>query len=688
MSQLILEAFRELKGLKEDVFSFDKQGALELKDFLHADRKEPTEVEIIDPDADTEQDLQDSYDGEVILSCCACHGLIPKSPKEVVIDPDTQRANVDEPCPNCFNKVGYRVMAQIPSDEYQPEEEEEVDQTEEHSDDTLEIDTENITVEEADQESDQIEESMKKPITEAASVVPAPFDKYYQVASEEDSKALSEEDVDEVQWFKDEFGVDFIGWLTAKDQYQNALSQDGYEVAVLYKNNGVAEVGEVIGGRLFTLDFAEDIQPLVETVDTLTEKLKIDKDDDVPDLWDEVYAALGENGEQVKNPNSEKGTYRFNMGAGYGYERLSVDGDGNIVIRAASEKELEPAKAAVEPFADRGVTYEIKVSKHDKRRPYAIVVSIPADGVEGVDSVEECVEGSCVVEESKSKDFDIYYRDGEDSDWEHYDTIHNVADLNAYMDKFAEWLDDDSNPHWEYDEDTCIVSDGYGQEYRFEAVEDSLTESIENITVETNDDTITVKPSEDGKVSIDAEPKTADPGALEPVSPEVQAEIEANSEESAEGEEDTISDIDTSVDAAGEDQEEEEDVDITDFDEAQFDELGESYLKNVYDNVASFKTTKGYIDDNQIKLEGVIKFNSGKQAKTSFLFESFNVTKRGKYKFIGENIQITNRKNAFILAGDIKEGNFLPESLTYNYNAKDATTGKSKKVYGTVRSKK
>ena len=684
MSQLILEAFRELKGLEEDVFSFDKQGALELKDFLHADRKEPTEVEVIDPDATTEQDLQDNYDGEVILSCCACHGLISKSPKEVVIDPDTQRANVDEPCPNCFNKVGYRVMAQIPSDGYQPEEEE-VDQTEEHSDDTLEIDTDNITVEEADQESDQIEESMKKPITKAAGVIPAPFDKYYQVASEEDSKALSEDDIDEVQWFKDEFDVDFIGWLTAKDQYRDALGQDGYEVAALYINNGTPEVGEIVGGRLFTLDFAEDVQPLVECDQSLIEKkLKINKDDDIPDLWDKVYAALGENGEQIKNPNSKRGTYRFNIGAGYGYERLSVDGDGNIVIRAASEEELEPAKAAVESFADQGVTYEIKVSKHDKKRPYAIVVSIPVEEIAGID---ECAKKRSIAEEVKSGDFNIYYRDGEDSDWEHYDIVRNVADLNSYMDKFAEWLDDDSTPHWEYDEDTCIISDGYGQEYRFEAVNDSLTESIENITVETNDDTITVRPSEGGKVSIDTEPKTADPGALEPVSPEVQAEIESNGGE-AEEESAVDVDVDVSADLSNDQAEDEEDVDITDFDETQFDDLGESYLKKVYENVNSFKTTRGYIDNNKIKLEGIIKFNSGKQAKTSFLFEGYNVTKRGKYKLIGENIQITNRKNAFILTGDIKEGSFLPEALTYNYNAKDATTGKSKKVYGTVRSKK
>ena len=36
----------------------------------------------------------------------------------------------------------------------------------------------------------------------------------------------------------------------------------------------------------------------------------------------------------------------------------------------------------------------------------------------------------------------------------------------------------------------------------------------------------------------------------------------------------------------------ESEEDIEDFDEESFDELGESYLKEVYDNVNSYKTTK------------------------------------------------------------------------------------------------
>lgn len=58
--------------------------------------------------------------------------------------------------------------------------------------------------------------------------------------------------------------------------------------------------------------------------------------------------------------------------------------------------------------------------------------------------------------------------------------------------------------------------------------------------------------------------------------------------------------------------------------------------------------------------------------------------KSGKVKFLGENEQITNKKNSFVLKGTISNKKLMVESLTYNYNAKDAATGKTKKVYGKV----
>ena len=126
-----------------------------------------------------------------------------------------------------------------------------------------------------------------------------------------------------------------------------------------------------------------------------------------------------------------------------------------------------------------------------------------------------------------------------------------------------------------------------------------------------------------------------------------------------------------------------QDFEIDEFDETEFDGLGEGYLKRVYENVESYKTTKGSVKGNTLKLEGVIKFKSGKEAKTNFVFESKTITKSGKLKLIGENQQFAKGKKSFTLTGRADGKKLIAEGLTYNYRAKDAD-GKSKRLYGTI----
>ena len=215
--------------------------------------------------------------------------------------------------------------------------------------------------------------------------------------------------------------------------------------------------------------------------------------------------------------------------------------------------------------------------------------------------------------------------------------------------------------------------------------EKELTEAVDNIQITTDSDVANIDLNGSDTVNVSINPKEdggdeefvgdiTDEPTIQPVDDETQAEIETNSEE--ESEEDG--------DSSGDETAEEE---VDEFDETDFDELGESYLKSVYNNVESFKTTKGYLDKDKIKLEGIISFKSGKKAKTSFVFEGYSKTARGKYKMIGENLQLTSRKNAFILTGSVKNRKLCLEALTYNYSAKDAKSGKSVRVYGTKRVK-
>ena len=216
--------------------------------------------------------------------------------------------------------------------------------------------------------------------------------------------------------------------------------------------------------------------------------------------------------------------------------------------------------------------------------------------------------------------------------------------------------------------------------------EEELTESVDNIQITTDSDVANIDLNGSDTVNVSISPKDdggdeefvgdiTDEPTIQPLDGETQEEIETNSEEKEQPEDE---------ESSGEETTEEE---VDEFDETDFDELGESYLKSVYNNVDSFKTTGGYLDKDRIKLEGIISFKSGKKAKTSFVFEGYSKTSRGKYKMIGENLQLTNRKNAFILTGIIKDRKLCLESLTYRYSAKDAKSGKSVRVYGTKRVK-
>lgn len=202
----------------------------------------------------------------------------------------------------------------------------------------------------------------------------------------------------------------------------------------------------------------------------------------------------------------------------------------------------------------------------------------------------------------------------------------------------------------------------------------AVKESVESVEVKTDTDTVCVD-TEGDSTKVEVKPRDdseVESEMIAPVSDEVKDEIEAEQ----------VSDEEV------EDEDSFEDVDFDEFDEESFDELGEQYLKKVYENVKSYKTSSGSMKDDKLKLEGVITFNSGKQAKTTFLFEGASILKNGTLKLIGENKNFSDKKNAFGLRGKVSGNKLMVESFNYNYLGKDAATGQSKKLYGTIRKEK
>lgn len=103
-------AFKMLDALNEDVFDVSDEGISQLADTLNT---EDNTVNIIDPEAESEEDIQDSYMGKAILECEVCHSLIYKNKDEIKIDDESQLANIDEECPYCFSTNGYKIVGQV-----------------------------------------------------------------------------------------------------------------------------------------------------------------------------------------------------------------------------------------------------------------------------------------------------------------------------------------------------------------------------------------------------------------------------------------------------------------------------------------------------------------------------------------------------------------------------------------------
>lgn len=252
------------------------------------------------------------------------------------------------------------------------------------------------------------------------------------------------------------------------------------------------------------------------------------------------------------------------------------------------------------------------------------------------------------------------------------------------MEDAQKWVDYDMKKYGKISERTNrlvkkagfqIVKDDHGDYEvaagKFESCEESLKEDFSKVDIETDREKMSMTADENGKVTVTTEP-------IENVEEKVEGEVIAPVSDEVKAEFKTENEVEEPV------EDEYTDVEFDEFEEKDFDELGESYLKKVYENVQSFKTLNGTLKGNNLKLEGLITFKSGKQAKTQFIFEAYKATKSGKLKFIGENKQFAKGKKSFTLTGRADGKKLVCESLNYSYIGK-APDGSSKRLYGTVK---
>ena len=796
----LTEAFKALDALNEDTFSVSDDGISKLAAFEQNDDL-VDEISVIDPEAETEEDIKDSYVGKVILDCKVCHSKLYKDAEEIELDEEQTSANVGEECPYCYTTDGFDIIGQVATFGGKSEEEEAPVDDETKTDDNEDVD---------DTADDKVDENLTEGIDEAVATLERPMSALGGTLS--NVMTAHKDELSQVQdrhsaiEFLDSIGPEVKNkryLASIKDKvaripdsraamflYNIILKGDGMgrENESLNKSKSIKEDVEVIyqkgnkkiikdgygyaiddginANRFYVTDDGEPkfddgcsskfwlnkVNSLIKAGKLTSRKNEsksinegvISDNKEIQALWDDFfdkYDKVAWNISTAADKYKKQGLEsQANKGKEYSKKLVNIyktleKACNNNSIETATEIKNEADKIIrmIASYINRMTNESKSINDNSFTESCNMSESI-------IDSIVKEFTSLFNLTEAEQQDLRKDLQNGRAEDWADFVAVElgikkpsdikhiknnsvrqfflhcNKEDYNKLENEF--WADDleeskSINEGFnDYDVFTqhCIefycdshAADHEADEYcpdnpdawnirdlRFvpRAVEyykqsdyydpkdweldesKSIKEDVNNVNVETDDSIVNVNTDDDGKVTVTTEPKVSDAEpnneVIVPVTDETQATIE-NGVESVE---------DEFVDA-----------EFDGFDEEAFDGLGESYLKNVYSNVDSYKTEKVTVNDSNVIVEGMIKFASGNEKKTSFMFEAKDCTKSGKYRFIGENQQLTRGKKAFTITGELKDKKFITESFNYNYKSKD-TNGKSNRIYGTLKNRK
>ena len=564
------EAFTQLQLLNEEEFNLtDKDSIEDIKSLV--DAPVDASIDIIDPDANSEDELSDSYVGKVVLDCSVCHSKIYKDPSEIVIDEVEELANVGEECPYCYTADGFKVLGQIApfSDDVKPTEDE---VSEEKADDVVEDDTD-------DDEDDDFMEALSEKL------------------SQMNEAEMSDEDKRDNQILRN---------IYDKTQRRANAALTPEEQAVLdkyglYRSTGNKDIMKP-GKDAF---HASSI-----TSPPRYFRGGIDVHDDRVNLAD-----------RARKISDRQPIRDFVNSGDYNFYDTTYDHD---------------------PKGDYKNTFQRKMN-----RAHSAQMQQPMQDMKRLISTRNYEQGRLDKADANYKDAIAKAK----SDYEK--RMKSAEDSLASTKKYASKSVNDANA-----EIDRMLKRGKKED---------MEESLEKVEVSTEDsNTVITNDPVTNTVSVTTTTNDDGEGILVPLSDENAEEIAASTEEK-------------------EEVPEEDNFIADDFDEESFDELGEAYLKKVYENIDAFKTTNVSSCGKKLAVEGLITFKSGNTKPTHFIFEQKAQNKKGTYRFIGENKQISRGKKSFILQGNVNDNKFICESLNYNYLGKNDGDKKSVRLYGTIK---
>lgn len=630
----IQEAFKQFY-LTEDAeeFSLNVSGPDDVESFLDVVAPEEDEEvisDVYDLEAEAKEDLKQSYIGKVILDCNVCHSNVFFNKDEITENEDGLCC-VEIECPYCMSNEGYTIIGEVKP--YQEEGDVDIEDIETEEVPEEPVDDVEIDVEETEEEP-EVEEEIEESVKEEKEEEP-----------EEDLKESLEEgyNLKRIREVEKELNADFSG-LTL-DEYD----EDNRNIYLVVGDaQGNSEKITIPKWELDEVDLSYAVYTYVE------------------DAVDEGnLLAEGLKADEVKEL---RGNEEINGADG---PIAAVDElEGNDEIRGPKYKELneevEEEKEELEESLKVVPIFTFEFDDEDE----ALAFSDAFMESEFSDAYTPELAGDNTVQ---------LFGDGS------FDGNAAVAELEDIVNAFSNFKFESVNNLKECGDPEKLDECGGGDA--------ELVEGIEDVSINTEDENITMTTKEDGGVVVETSPKEDavvedevidDTEMIAPVEPETEADIEdaveMNGEEEAPMDDFDLEDVDL------EGGEEELGDDFEEFDEESFDNLGESYLKRCYENVTSFKTSNITLNENkEFIIEGKIGFDSGNEKDTQFIFAKKS-SEDGKLKLEGYNKQISNGKKTFKLNCSINDKSLVCESLNYNYKGKN-DLNESVRVYGTVKRK-
>lgn len=560
----LTEAFKALDALNEETFDVSADGIKKLADFENLDDN-VDETTIFDMDADTEDDIEDSYIGKVIIDCNVCHSKIYKDKDEVVIDDETNNANIDMECPYCYSTDGFKVIGEVAPMN---------NETEEKVEDDIET-----------------QEDSDKPTTE------------------------TEENVELEESLTEATVTDYKGSLS------NILVKNKDKISKM------ATKGEIVKFLDSITDEVRD-KNYLETV-----KSNMQKKNDFGALQYIYGIILSGEGKGVKESIKE------NIGTDIDEYQRWVDYDMKRYGKISNQTNKEIKEAGLQVVKDKYGDYQVIACKYDE--------SLNEDSDRDLSIISDIIDNYKDITGYDIKD--IFEKEPDES-------LFNQDIIDETSDSIIKYVKDKYGIDITKQEDILYKLDDKLLDMKSKLYNESLKESVKDVTITTDDSKTTMTSEDDGKVTVTTEPiedeHFEDKEVIKPLDDKTIQDIETNSIDDNESEED--------------DSEEETEFAENEFNES-FSKLCENYLKENYSNVESFKATKSTHSPKQIIVEGLIKFTSGKVKNTKFSFNE-NISTKNHKGFQGKNLNITKDKAPFLLKTNSK---MVCEALSYNYRTKN-----------------